>query len=345
MCLALLDAGRWTVSELADGRRRVPATASEHVVRLAEGGLVTTEVQGRHKYVSLAGPHVAEVLERLSALRDPEPPRSLAAVRDRRRFAAGRTCYDHLAGRARRRRPRRDAARSAAAPPRRPRRDRARPGLVRRPRRRPGGAGVAPPGVRPRLPRPHRAAAAPGRRGRRRAVRDVRGARLGATSRPDSRHAWSRRSGSGRSRTGSASRRPTSPSADPTRRRVVSPARASRGRPRGCGWTRRGSCATPTRADRRREAQLEDRVERLVGVGQHRAEQPVELVGGDRAQRQPAVEVDVADGVDRERDAEHPQVALEQPAVDPLVVLVGLAGRRTRAARTRARRRRAGTGW
>ena len=99
MCLALLDAGRWTVSELAEAADVCRATASEHVVRLAEGGLVTTEVQGRHKYVSLAGPHVAEVLERLSSLRDPEPPQSLAAVRDKRRFAAGRTCYDHLAGR------------------------------------------------------------------------------------------------------------------------------------------------------------------------------------------------------------------------------------------------------
>jgi DNA-binding transcriptional ArsR family regulator len=99
MCLALLDAGRWTVSELAEAATVCRATASEHVARLADGGLVTTEVQGRHKYVSLAGPQVAEVLERLSSFGEPAPPRSLAAVRDRRRFAAARTCYDHLAGR------------------------------------------------------------------------------------------------------------------------------------------------------------------------------------------------------------------------------------------------------
>ena len=39
----------------------------------------------------------------------------------------------------------------------------------------------------------------------------------------------------------------------------------------------------PLLADRGGEAQLEDRVERLVGVGEHRAEQPVELVGRHRA--------------------------------------------------------------
>jgi DNA-binding transcriptional ArsR family regulator len=99
MCLALLDAGRWTVSELAEAASVCRATASEHVARLAEGGLVTTEVQGRHKYVSLAGPQVAEVLEWLSSFGEPAPPRSLAAVRGRHRFATARTCYDHLAGR------------------------------------------------------------------------------------------------------------------------------------------------------------------------------------------------------------------------------------------------------
>ena len=75
------------------------AAASEHVTRLAEGGLVETQVQGRCKYVRLAGPHVAELLERLGEFGEPSPPRSLNAARDRRRLAAARTCYDHLAGR------------------------------------------------------------------------------------------------------------------------------------------------------------------------------------------------------------------------------------------------------
>src|SRR5215213_348697 len=40
-----------------------------------------------------------------------------------------------------------------------------------------------------------------------------------------------------------------------------------------------GAAPLPFAADRGGETQLEDRVERLVGVGQHRTEQPVELLG------------------------------------------------------------------
>jgi DNA-binding transcriptional ArsR family regulator len=99
MCLAMLDGGAWTVSELADAASVGRAAASEHVARLAERGLVTTETQGRHKYVRLAGPEVAELVELLSGFGSPAPPRSLDAARERRRMAAARTCYDHLAGR------------------------------------------------------------------------------------------------------------------------------------------------------------------------------------------------------------------------------------------------------
>jgi DNA-binding transcriptional ArsR family regulator len=99
MCLAMLDGGCWTVSELAQEASVGRAAASEHVSRLADGGLVETQAQGRHKYVRLAGPHVAELLERLGELGKASPPSSLNAVRDHRRLAAARTCYDHLAGR------------------------------------------------------------------------------------------------------------------------------------------------------------------------------------------------------------------------------------------------------
>lgn len=99
MCLALLDGGSWTMTELAAQARVGRAAASEHVARLRDGGLVTTETHGRHKYVRLAGPQVAELVEALGALGGSEPPRSLSAVRGRRRLAAARTCYDHLAGR------------------------------------------------------------------------------------------------------------------------------------------------------------------------------------------------------------------------------------------------------
>src|SRR4029077_10261428 len=81
----------------------------------------------------------------------------------------------------------------------------------------------------------------------------------------------------------------------------------------------------PLPADRRAEAQLERRVEVLVGVAQHAAEQPVDLLGGDRGQRQPPGQVHVAHRVQGEVHPVHPAVALQQEAVEGLVVLVRLA--------------------
>jgi DNA-binding transcriptional ArsR family regulator len=99
MCLAMLDGGGWTVSELAEQASVGVAAASEHVHRLAAAGLVSPQVQGRCKYVRLAGPDVAALLETLSRFGSPTRADSLSAVRERRRFATARTCYDHLAGR------------------------------------------------------------------------------------------------------------------------------------------------------------------------------------------------------------------------------------------------------
>ncbi len=99
MCLALVDGRAWTVTELARAARVAPSTASEHVRTLAEAGFVRTVKQGRHRYVRLAGPRIAELIERLSTHTAPDAPRSLRASVRARRLAGARTCYDHLAGR------------------------------------------------------------------------------------------------------------------------------------------------------------------------------------------------------------------------------------------------------
>jgi DNA-binding transcriptional ArsR family regulator len=99
MCLALIDGRAWTVGELAKAAGVAPSTASEHVGILVGAGFVRTLKQGRHRYVRLEGPEVAELIERLAQHAGPEPPRSLRASVRARRLAAARTCYDHLAGR------------------------------------------------------------------------------------------------------------------------------------------------------------------------------------------------------------------------------------------------------
>jgi DNA-binding transcriptional ArsR family regulator len=99
-CLALLDGRAWTANELARHANVAPSTATGHLNLLVSGGLLTQERQGRHRYVRLADPDTAELIEKLASLapRRTEPPRSLPAVNRGRALARARTCYDHLAG-------------------------------------------------------------------------------------------------------------------------------------------------------------------------------------------------------------------------------------------------------
>ncbi|MFJ9694029.1 ArsR/SmtB family transcription factor [Kitasatospora sp. NPDC101183] len=99
-CLALLDGRAWTAGELARHAGVRPSTASEHLSRLIAGGLLTEERQGRHRYVRLAGPEAATLVETLSSYSPPAPrPTSLRESTRLTAEARARTCYDHLAGR------------------------------------------------------------------------------------------------------------------------------------------------------------------------------------------------------------------------------------------------------
>ncbi|TNC22660.1 ArsR/SmtB family transcription factor [Amycolatopsis alkalitolerans] len=98
MCLALLDGRAWTVGELAKAAGVGPSTASEHVTRLREAGFVAGAKQGRHSYVRIADPRVAELIEHLAQHAGHRPARGLKASLRARRLAFARTCYDHLAG-------------------------------------------------------------------------------------------------------------------------------------------------------------------------------------------------------------------------------------------------------
>ncbi|MFI8849697.1 helix-turn-helix domain-containing protein [Streptomyces sp. 891-h] len=99
-CLALLDGRAWTATELARHTGVAASTATEHLNALVRGNLLVEERQGRHRYVRLADPHIAELVESLAALAPDRaaPPRSLSAAGRRQALAHARTCYDHLAG-------------------------------------------------------------------------------------------------------------------------------------------------------------------------------------------------------------------------------------------------------
>ncbi|MEU8528762.1 winged helix-turn-helix domain-containing protein, partial [Streptomyces sp. NPDC048629] len=64
-CLALLDGRAWTAGELARHAGVAASTASEHLGKLISGGVLAEERQGRHRYVRLAGPGIAQLVEDL----------------------------------------------------------------------------------------------------------------------------------------------------------------------------------------------------------------------------------------------------------------------------------------
>ncbi|WP_304455148.1 helix-turn-helix transcriptional regulator [Nocardiopsis sp. YSL2] len=102
MCLALLDHRAWTAGELARHTGVAPSTATEHLTRLVQGGLLTQHHQGRHRYVRLADAATAHLVESLAARAAPgpaaAPARTLRQDRATGALARARTCYDHLAG-------------------------------------------------------------------------------------------------------------------------------------------------------------------------------------------------------------------------------------------------------
>jgi DNA-binding transcriptional ArsR family regulator len=100
MLIALLDGRPLAASELARLAAVSAPTASAHLARLLDGGMVTVLRQGRHRYYRLAGHEVATAIEALSRIGPPAAVRSLRQSRQAAALAEARTCYDHLAGRA-----------------------------------------------------------------------------------------------------------------------------------------------------------------------------------------------------------------------------------------------------
>ncbi|RKP52015.1 ArsR/SmtB family transcription factor [Trinickia fusca] len=101
MLWALMDGSARPAGELTLIAGLSPSAASGHLARLTEGGLLTLEVRGRHRYYRIATPEVAAAIEALANLAQasapqravPQPARTVPLDM---RYA--RTCYDHMAG-------------------------------------------------------------------------------------------------------------------------------------------------------------------------------------------------------------------------------------------------------
>ncbi|MEM7171181.1 MAG: winged helix-turn-helix domain-containing protein [Pseudomonadota bacterium] len=98
MLTALMSGKALTASELANEAQVTQQTASAHLSKLSDGGLVQQQRQGRHRYFSLAGDEVGGLLENMMGL---------AVAKGHTRTRTGpkdpalrkaRVCYNHLAG-------------------------------------------------------------------------------------------------------------------------------------------------------------------------------------------------------------------------------------------------------
>lgn len=99
LLLSLLGGPPLRAGDLARRSRVSPSLASMHLKRLLEGGLVDVEQAGRERRYRIANPGVARAVEGLLRIAPGRPVRSLRESQGGEALRAGRSCYDHLAGR------------------------------------------------------------------------------------------------------------------------------------------------------------------------------------------------------------------------------------------------------
>jgi DNA-binding transcriptional ArsR family regulator len=98
MMLALSDGSELSAAWLAAEAGVTPATASAHLKKLTDAGLLHVTQRGRNRNYRIASPQVTELIEALEQLAPPVATRSLRESTRARQWREARTCYDHLAG-------------------------------------------------------------------------------------------------------------------------------------------------------------------------------------------------------------------------------------------------------
>lgn len=98
MLTALMNGGALTASELALEAGVTVQTASSHLSKLMEGGLLALTAQGRHRYYGLANAQVAAMLESIMGVAETVGPQRVRPGPREATMREARVCYDHLAG-------------------------------------------------------------------------------------------------------------------------------------------------------------------------------------------------------------------------------------------------------
>ena len=98
--LAFLMSGEYaSAGELAKTASVGAATASAHLVKLVDAGLLACEPRGRHRYFRIADADVAHALEALAMVAERSSHERTWSAPARLRLREARCCYGHLAGR------------------------------------------------------------------------------------------------------------------------------------------------------------------------------------------------------------------------------------------------------
>lgn len=98
MLAYLLSGELASAGELALAASVSPATASAHLSKLLETGLLVCEARGRHRYYRLASQDVAHALEALALVAERSSHQQSWEHPARQRLRYARCCYGHLAG-------------------------------------------------------------------------------------------------------------------------------------------------------------------------------------------------------------------------------------------------------
>lgn len=96
MLTALMGGMALTATELSTEADVAASTASAHLAKLCQAGLLSLTVQGRHRYFRIADPAIAEAIEQLTGIAATAPRHRTGPADPALRRA--RVCYDHLAG-------------------------------------------------------------------------------------------------------------------------------------------------------------------------------------------------------------------------------------------------------
>jgi DNA-binding transcriptional ArsR family regulator len=99
MLVSLLDRSARPATELARIAGVSQQSASLHLSKLLNGGLVTVTPEGRHRYYRISSPEVGLALEALGSIASIQSKAEQRHRTEDERLREIRSCYDHMAGR------------------------------------------------------------------------------------------------------------------------------------------------------------------------------------------------------------------------------------------------------